>query len=520
MNNPSMRIATLRWWLPTLLASLLAGCAGLPAQEGRQESSAIADTSGTRLAAGVAPLVAAHPGQSGIHGLQFGTDAFAARMLLARVAQKSIDAQYYIWHPDQSGALLMGELWDAAKRGVRVRLLMDDQNTGGEDDILAALGTLPNFEVRLYNPFAQRSGRILNYLYDFGRLNRRMHNKSFTADNQATIVGGRNVGNEYFGAGSEVPFKDLDVLAIGPAVRAVSDEFDLYWNSASAYPVPRVIGPPPADAATFIEGRIAAARADPESRAYIEAVRDTPLISALLEQRLALDWSEADLVSDDPAKTLDTTQRHDILLLSELMSGVARPRKSFDIISPYFVPGEKGTEVLEKLVREGVRVRVLTNSLAGTDVGVVHSGYSKWRCRLVRSGIKLYELKPSVEDRETRERHKKGSSAARLHAKTFQVDDKLIFAGSFNFDPRSALLNTEMGLVIRNPVLAGRLVEAFDTQILPNAYEIRAREGDPCIEWIEHTAAGEVRYDTEPLVGWGRRTWIEFLTLLPLDWLL
>ncbi len=503
-----------------MLAAFLAGCASLPPLEGREESFALKDSSGTRLAGAVTPLAAAHPGTSGIHALALGTDAFAARMVLARTAERSIDAQYYIWHADQSGGLLLGELWDAARRGVRVRLLIDDQNTAGDDAMLAALGASPNFEVRLYNPFALRTGRVLNYLFDFERVNRRMHNKSFTADNEVTIVGGRNIGNEYFGAGTEVPFKDLDVIAIGPAVRAVSDEFDRYWNSASAYPVARLVGPPPDGAAAFVEERFARARADPESRTYVEAVRETPLVSALLEQRLALDWAATELVSDDPAKTLDSTERKDLLLLSALVSGLARPRASFDIISPYFVPREKGTEVLEKLVRDGVRVRVLTNSLAGTDVGVVHSGYSKWRCRLARSGVKLFELKPAVEDKETRERRKKGSSAARLHAKTFQVDDEVVFAGSFNFDPRSALLNTEMGLLIRSPALARRVSGAFDNEIPANAYEVRPRDGDACIEWIERTPAGEVRSDTEPLTGWARRAWLEFLEILPIDWLL
>ena len=507
-------------WLVPLLASLLAGCAGLPSLEGREESFALKDTSGTRLAGAVAPLVAEHPGKSGIHALALATDAFAARMLLARAAERSIDVQYYIWHPDQSGGLILGELWDAARRGVRVRLLIDDQNTAGEDDILAALGAEPRFEVRIYNPFATRTGRLVNYLYDFERVNRRMHNKSFTVDGQVAIVGGRNIGNEYFGAGTEVPFKDLDVIAIGPAARDVEDEFDRYWNSASAYPARILLGPPPPDGAALIEGRAAAARADPESRAYVEAVRDTPLVAALLDRRLALDWAETELVSDDPAKTLDATTRRDALLLSELVSGVARPRRSFDIISPYFVPGEKGSEVLEKLVREGVRVRVLTNSLAATDVGVVHSGYSKRRCGLARNGVKLFEMKPDVEDRETQQRKKKGASAARLHAKTFQVDDELVFAGSFNFDPRSALLNTEMGLVIRSPVLARRLSESFETEVVRNAYEVRALEGDACIEWIEHTAAGDVRHEAEPETGWLRRAWVEFLTLLPIDWLL
>ncbi len=512
-------------WLAAALAVLAAGCAALPSLEGREESLALPSTEGTRLGAAVAPLVAAHPGKTGVHPLVVATDAFAARMLLGEAAQRSIDAQYYIWHGDQTGLLLFDVLANAARRGVRVRILLDDQNTRGLDETIAALGTIPNVELRLYNPFTQRRARFTEYLGDFDRVNHRMHNKAFIADNQAAIVGGRNIGNEYFGAGQEVPFKDLDVLAIGTVVREVSAEFDLYWNSASAYPAARIVAKPAADAATRLEERFAAARADPESRAYLDAVRGTPLVQQLLEHRLALEWADARLVRDDPAKTLDKTVRADTLLLSEFVASVARPHASFDIISPYFVPGEKGTAALERLARSGVRIRVLTNSLAGTDVAVVHSGYAKRRCELARAGVQLYELKPALVDGEVRESSKSsggsGSSAARLHAKTFAMDGERVFVGSFNFDPRSALLNTEMGLVIESRELARRLSATFDDYIPANSYEVRARTGgDACIEWIERTAAGEVRHETEPGAGWGRRAWLGFLMLLPLDWML
>jgi len=512
-------------WLAAALAVLAAGCAALPSLEGREESSALADTRDTRLGHSVAALAAGHSGKTGIHPLPLATDAFAARVLLAEAAQRSIDAQYYIWHGDQTGLLLFDALVNAARRGVRVRILLDDQNTRGLDDTIAALGTIPNVEVRLYNPFTQRGARFTEYLGDFARVNRRMHNKSFIADNQAAIVGGRNVGNEYFGAGTEVPFKDLDVLAVGSAVRDISAQFDLYWNSASAYPATRIVAKPAPDAAARLEERFAAAREDPESRAYIDAVRGAPLVQELLEHRLELEWADARLVRDDPAKTLDRTARRETLLLSEFMATVAPARVSFDIITPYFVPGEKGTAALEKLARSGVRIRVLTNSLAGTDVAVVHSGYAKRRCELARAGVRLYELKPALADGEPGGKSRpgvgSGSSAARLHAKTFAMDGERAFVGSFNFDPRSALLNTEMGLVIESPELARRVSATFDDYIPANSYEVRARaDGDPCVEWIERTATGEVRHETEPGAGWGRRAWLGFLMLLPLDWML
>jgi putative cardiolipin synthase len=502
-----------------VLALAAAGCASLPPPGGRAESAALRETADTALGKAIAPLVASHPGKTGIHAMPRSTDAFAARMLLAAAAERSIDAQYYIWHGDQTGMLLLEALRTAARRGVRVRLLLDDQNTAPIEDALASLAAEPGMEVRLYNPYANRRARFMDYLGDFARVNRRMHNKSFVADNQAAVVGGRNVGNEYFAFGTEVPFKDLDVLAVGDAVREVSAQFDLYWNSASAYPAVLVLGAPGAGAGESLDRRFVAVRADSLSHAYLDAVRQAPLVAALLGRRLELEWADARVVRDDPAKTLDREGRTDLLLLSALLAANSRPSASLDIISPYFVPAQKGSELLEGLARSGVRVRVLTNSLAATDVAVVHSGYVKARCRLARAGVSLYELKSEIAA-EPHANDKHGSSAASLHAKTFAADRERIFVGSFNFDPRSALLNTEMGLVIASPALAKRLADAFDQVIPRDAYEVRVVSGDACVEWIERTAAGEIRHETEPKAGWAMRAWLAFLATLPLDWLL
>ena len=277
----------------TAIAALMAGCASLPPPEGRTATTALTDTAATRLGRAVAADVAANPGKTGIHALPEPHDAFAARVLLAAAAEKSLDAQYYIWHGDQVGYLLFEALWQAAERGVRVRLLLDDLNTGGLDPTIAALDAHPNIEVRLYNPLVQRGARVLNFVTDFTRVNRRMHNKSFTVDNQVSVVGGRNIGNEYFGAGSGIVFADLDVIAVGAAVPEVSKEFDLYWNSASAYPAASFVGAPGPDGAADLEARFAATRADPESVAYLEAVRATPLVRDLLDRQLALEWTHA-----------------------------------------------------------------------------------------------------------------------------------------------------------------------------------------------------------------------------------
>ena len=502
-----------------LLAALVAGCASLPPLDGRVETRALADTASTRLGRGVAPNVSAHPDRSGIHPLPSPTESFAARVFLAAAADRTLDVQYYLWHDDETGTLLLEALWRAAERGVRVRLLLDDINTSGQDARLAALDAHPDVEVRLYNPFVNRSARALDFVADFARVNRRMHNKSFTADNQVAIVGGRNVGNEYYGAGDGVEFTDLDVVAVGPVVREVSAAFDLYWNSPSAYPIASLV-PAPADGRASLEATFAATRADPDATAYLEALRDSQQVSALLRGSLPFEWTSARVVRDEPRKTLDTSDDASLLLLAALLPAIGPPKRTFDLVSPYFVPGERGTDELVRLARSGVRVRILTNSLAATDVGPVHAGYAKRREALLRAGVRLYEFKPLAAPPATgAKKGIAGSRAGSLHAKTFAIDDEHLFVGSFNFDPRSARLNTEMGLVIDSPALARRLVQRLDTALPNVAWEVRLRD-DGALEWIDRGPAGEVRYAEEPQTTPMRRAWIRSLSFLPIDGLL
>jgi putative cardiolipin synthase len=485
-------------------------------------TTALAHTEDTRLGRAIAPHVTRKPGETGIYALPDPGSAFAARVQLAAAADRSLDVQYYIWHGDETGRLLFEALWQAAERGVRVRLLLDDNNTAGLDETIAALDGHANMELRLYNPLFHRGFRALNYLTDFARVNRRMHNKSFTADNQATIVGGRNVGDEYFGAGAGVGFKDLDVLAVGAVVPRVSQMFDLYWNSRSAYPAAKLVRSAPAGAGATLERQFDSVRANRATAAFVNALHETTFARDLLQAALPLEWTSTQLLHDDPAKTLDTTGRKDLLLLSAMLQAIGRPQRSFDLVSPYFVPGDSGTETIGELARSGVRVRVLTNSLAATDVSAVHAGYAKRRETLLAAGVRLYELKPTagLDEGHTKGPGVGGSSSASLHAKTFVLDDARIFVGSFNFDERSALLNTEMGLLIDSPALSQRLAQAFDDDIPRSAYEVRLAAGSGKLEWIEQTSAGEKRYGTEPGAGFFKRAWIGFLSLLPIEWLL
>ena len=453
-------------WLVVAVASLATGCATLPPPEGRTATSALADTADTRLGRAVTPLVAANPGRTGVHALPEPHDAFAARVLLAGAAEKSLDVQYYIWHGDEVGYLLFEALWQAAERGVRVRLLLDDHNTAGLDPTIAALDAHPNLEVRLYNPVVQRDARALNFLTDFARVNRRMHNKSFTADNQVTVVGGRNIGNEYFGAGTGVVFADLDVLVVGPSVREVSREFDLYWNSPSAYPAAGFVGAPAPDAAAVLAAKFAAnARRPGLRRLHRGGARDA---AAARHPR-----SPPAVRMDDGAAGVRRSGQDPRHRGEEgraaLPAAGADDRPARADVRPRLAvlrARRRRHRRLAALAASGVRVRILTNSLAASD--------EKVRSLRLRQAARGPAPRGRPAVRAQADGGKGGgrrpgpscrSASAGLHAKTFAVDRSRIFVGSFNFDQRSALLNTEMGLVIDSPTLAQRLAETFDTLV-------------------------------------------------------
>ncbi len=501
------------------VSTLLICCNALPDLEGRSVTTAMAHTGDTRLGQAIAPLARDHPDKSGVFALADGRDAFAARALLARSADRSIDVQYYIWRHDMSGTLLFEELHDAADRGVRVRLLLDDNNTTGLDPVLSMLDAHPNIEVRLFNPFMHRRFRALGFLTDFARLNRRMHNKSFTVDNQVTIVGGRNVGDEYFDAGQGLLFVDLDAMAIGPVVNDVSQDFDRYWASGSSYPVELIL--PRVDPQTIaaLSSEALLVERDPAAAEYTEAIARLPFVRDLQASRLPLEWATTHMVSDDPAKGLGRAA-DDLQVAQRLREIRGASTHKLQLISPYFVPTAAGVEALVDLARSNVDVTILTNSLEATDVAAVHSGYAKRRRRLLENGIVLYEMKRSLSPPLAfADRGLPGSSASSLHAKTFSVDRSRIFIGSFNFDPRSTHLNTENGFVIESPAMSQVLAEAFVSSIPSRAYQVRLSDAGS-LQWVEQRNGGTVVHDKEPGAGFWRRAGVFILSLLPIEWLL
>ncbi|HPQ93954.1 MAG: phospholipase D family protein [Thiothrix sp.] len=512
--KPLMMLCFIAWTTMTV-----SGCSHfLPSLEGRSMSRALDQktVNRTRLGQVSAQLVSRHArsGNSGIHPLPAPGNALAVRLQLVQTAQRSLDVQYYIWRADVSGFLLLHELFQAAERGVRVRLLLDDNGISGLDDILIALNHHPRIEVRLFNPFTLRHPKWINYLTDFTRINRRMHNKSFTADNAVTIIGGRNIGDEYFGVTHQEVFADMDVLAIGPVVGRVSAAFDAYWASASAYPVERVVQNANQQFARQWLARMEQLMHQPKARRFLQTIGETDTVTQLLSGRLALVWAATTLVADDPVKAQGKA-RAEQLLAVQLEQVIGTPMRDVKLVSPYFVPTRNGTEAFINMARRGVKVQILTNSLSSTDVSAVHAGYAKWRKSLLRGGVTLYEMRNITNQDE------KGgiSSASSLHAKTFAIDGERVFVGSFNFDPRSARLNTEMGFIIESPQLARRMAQRFVTRIPQDAYETRL-DGNGQLYWLERRGQQVLRHDTEPGTRPLQRATVFLLSVLPIEWLL
>lgn len=491
-----------------------------PSLAGRSVSEAVRASKATRLGRAVR-LRFPHPNNSsGVVALRDGPEAFAARIAVIEAAEAALDVQYYIWQRDATGLILLDELRRAAERGVRVRLLLDDNGTRGLDAELVALDALPNMEVRLFNPFILRRPKALGFAFDFVRLNRRMHNKSLTADGAISILGGRNIGNIYFGFGSGAQFIDTDVLVAAGAAADVGADFDRYWHCASSHPVARIIGAPVAGAMESLIADAAEARTSEEGRLYFGTLHSRNIIRRLEAGDERIEWTTVTLVSDDPAKGIGAAETRD-LLFPQLMALLMTAARSVDLVSAYFVPGKRFSRRLSALAQAGIRVRILTNSQAATDVTVVHSAYVKYRPGLLRSGVALHELKPgfSVEDGPEL-RRRIGATVVSLHSKTLAIDGQRIFIGSFNFDPRSMFLNTEMGVLIDSPQISGSVADAFANRFQLTSYipELTRRGS---IIWEEPQLDGQqIRHRTEPGTNPLSRLFVRALGILPIEWLL
>ncbi|MCC7632754.1 phospholipase D family protein [Stenotrophomonas rhizophila] len=434
-------------------------------------------------------LQADHPDQSGVAFLSDGLDAYAARALITRHAGRSLDLQYYLWHDDLIGHLMARELHQAAERSVRVRILLDDMNAQDKDALMMALDEHPNIEIRLYNPFRNRNGlwRLVEMVQRVFSVNHRMHNKSWIADGRVAIVGGRNIGEEYFSARPDVNFRDLDLLVAGKAVQQANVIFDDYWNSQAAVPISALAFQTPAQLRLLVRQSANEAKLD-AAQPYLRRVQ-AQAARSFYRDAPGLHWSDrVEIVSDPAMKHRRDDQAN--WLVTRLVGELASTRYKALLISPYFVPGQEGSEGMAAMVQRGATVGVVTNSLAANDVAAVHSGYMRYREPLLRSGVHLYELKARGHGDSG---GLFGSSGASLHTKAFVLDDARGFVGSFNLDPRSAYLNTEMGVLFDDPVLAARLRGEYLRLASPQVSYWVALDGQGRLRWLDR--------DSRPL-GW------------------
>ena len=445
-----------------------------------------------------------------------------ARAVLAEVAERSLDVQYYLYHQDMVGGLFTALLWQAAERGVRVRLLVDDMDMADRDRGMIALDGHPNIEIRVFNPFDRSIGRIPQFVTGLGSVTRRMHNKSFTADNVASILGGRNIGDQYFDADPALEFADLDVLAVGDVVGDVSNAFDLYWNSALSYPAATLIDIELSDEElnkkkeqflTFLS--------EHRNSDYIQALGNADLAHQLRNDTVPYHYGDATVVVDDPDKVTRSRDANELHLVTQFAPFFDRIKNELVIVSPYFVPGHEGVEFFRALAGKGVRVKILTNSLASNDVGIVHAGYSKYRKVLRRAGVELYEMnkRPTAKER-TWISDTGGSSKASLHAKTFVLDRETVFIGSLNLDPRSFYENTEIGIVLEQEEVAERMAETFDSEIAEKAFRLELRTNEDGFErllWHGYEDGDAVTFDVDPYTSFWHRFVIGLARFLPIE---
>ena len=410
------------FWMLCAALLFVGGCTILPRNNQPPASFALLDTDQTGLGRYIGTQIASRPGQSGFVLLENGIDALATWLELVDQAERSIDAQYYLFHDDLAGRLLLQHLYLAADRGVRVRLLLDDIDLVDRDQAAAVLDLHPNIDFRVFNPFSRNFSRVSQMIFtaDMGRVTRRMHNKSFIVDNQAVILGSRNIGNSYFGADPKLAFQDLDLLAVGPVVEQASHVFDSFWNDAMTYAIttlhPESVDP---HRLTVQREELDTFLSCQENCDFADIVRDTPSADALRNHQLDFYWAEAELLYDQPQKILHHSSDPSYQLSPKLIPLFREVEKELIIISPYFVPGNQGVALLKEMVERGVRVRVLTNSLASTDVSIVHSGYAKYRKDLLSIGVELYELNKNISRKERKKRGRArffhGQSAYQSH---------------------------------------------------------------------------------------------------------
>jgi putative cardiolipin synthase len=514
-----------------LSCSLIVGipaCTTLPKQTPQPIEYAFdTETKQTSLAQIILPLREQNPNLTGYHVLYDPLEALAARIHLIDKAEKTLDLQYYIWDNDKIGSLALHSIIKAADRGVKVRLLMDDNNAKKMEGIYLALDQHKNIDVRLYNPYRFRHYRAMDMVLDLKRINRRMHNKSFIADNQIALIGGRNMSNQYYNVSDSYQFSDVDVMLVGSASDEIVHSFDEYWNDDYAFPVKKIVNP------RHYSLRFESLKQQLEQHSqnisvqnYLDLATRSHAFENWLNSSIQFDWVKAEIVSDSPSKIRSKAKKEQHLNF-QLLNRLEKPEQSVDIISAYFVPEKKGEKMLSELAQNNIQVRVLTNSFKANDVFLVHAFYGKYRKNLLKNNVELYEFLsvPETENlnantEEIAEKAKvslKGLSQSSLHAKLMAIDQKQVFIGSFNFDPRSAYLNTEIGVLLDSPNLARAVHQTMDQNLSKYAYKLVLNANNK-INWKIKRQDGSIKtYLKEPKMKWWQKAGVKVISWLPLE---
>ncbi|WP_306670242.1 phospholipase D family protein [Acinetobacter sp. YH12045] len=506
----------------------LSACSTLPKQQTQPVEYAFnTPTDDTSLAKIVLPLREQNPNLTGYHVLYDPLEALAARIELINKAEKSLDLQYYIWDNDKIGALALHAMIKAADRGVKIRLLVDDNNAKKMEGIYMALDQHANIDVKLYNPYRFRHFRPVDMVLDLKRINRRMHNKSFIADNQIALIGGRNMSNQYYNVSDNYQFSDVDVMLVGAASDEIIHSFDEYWNDDYAFPVRQLVNPRHYSLRfDSLKQQLDDYNQEATVVNYLDLANRSHAFDDWLNNKIQFDWVKAEVVKDSPSKIKSKAKKEEHLNF-QLLNRLDKPEQSVDIVSAYFVPEKKGAERLKNLRADGVKVRVLTNSFQANDVPLVHAFYSKYRQDLLEHDVQLYEFlsRPDAENlntntKELAEKSKvslKGLSRSSLHAKLMAIDEKQVFIGSFNFDPRSAYLNTEIGVLLNSPRLAKAVHYTMDENLSKYAYKL-VLNADQQINWKIKLSNGQTRiYPREPKIKWWQKAGVKFISWLPLE---
>lgn len=516
------------------LSLLVAGCATLPPgmDAPKPASTALANPEATALGRQLEARAKEHPGLSGFDLLTDGSESFAMHLEIAARAQRTLDVQYFLLQQDDTGKLLLEALLEAADRGVRVRILVDDAEAFDKGSAIRPLAAHPNIEIRIFNPFVVRRElsffRWAEFLVASRRLNYRMHNKLFIGDNEIAVTGGRNVGDAYFQASTVVNFGDFDLAVAGPMVRVLSQSFDLYWNDKLAIPVETLpLGKPSAADLEVCRKALAAHKERMATSDYVRSLPKVDLIAEILSGKRPLVWAKATLAYDTPDKAqVERDGEAGRLMWKRVATAVEGAQRELIIVSPYLVPGDAEMALIRRLRERGVRVRMLTNSLASTDMPIAHAGYMRYRVPLLEAGCELYEVRPLPGEPEAHGLVKSGGSGQfGLHAKVFVIDRKRVFVGSMNFDQRSFDINTEIGLIIDSPQIANRIAGRFESIAQPaNSYKVSLEPAaagiGPTVQWATQEGGKTVTFDTEPDVDAGKRALVDMFSALPLDQLL